>query len=213
MDEDYMADAAAPFGWKSEAASGYGALDDFGVHPVSLIHTLLGHIVRVAGHQSKPYATRPLPAGGSRAVETHDIASVLCELDTGASGVIALSRSAWGRKGRIALQIFGERGSVVFDQERFNELQLFVADGDPATQGFRTILAAPVHEPYNRFIPSPGHGLGFNDLKVIECHELLLRIAGKPSRTIDFEAGLAIEKTIWAMHESAVTGRWVEVPE
>jgi predicted dehydrogenase len=213
MDEDYMADAAAPFGWKSEAASGYGALDDFGVHPVSLVHVLLGRIVRVAGHQSKPYATRPLPAGGSRAVETHDIASVLCELDTGASGVIALSRSAWGRKGRIALQIFGERGSVVFDQERFNELQLFVADGDPATQGFRTILAAPVHEPYKRFIPSPGHGLGFNDLKVIECHELLLRIAGKPSRTIDFEAGLAIEKTIWAMHESAVTGRWVEVPE
>jgi predicted dehydrogenase len=212
MDEDYMADAAAPFGWKSEVASGYGALDDFGVHPVSLVYTLLGRIVRVAGHQSKPYATRPLKAGGSRAVETSDIASVLCELDTGASGVIALSRSAWGRKGRIALQIFGERGSIVFDQERFNELQLFVADGDPATQGFRTILAAPVHEPYNRFIPSPGHGLGFNDLKVIECHELLLRIAGKPSRTIDFEAGLTIEQTIWAMHESATTSRWVEVP-
>lgn len=213
MDEDYMADAAAPFGWKSDAASGYGALDDFGVHPVSLIHALLGRIVRVLGHQSKPYATRPLPGGGTRNVETHDIASVLCELDSGASGVIALSRSAWGRKGRIAVQIFGERGSIVFDQERFNELQLFVADGDPATQGFRTILAAPVHEPYNRFIPSPGHGLGFNDLKIIECHELLRRIAGHPSRTIDFEAGLAIERTIWATNESSITGTWVAVPE
>jgi predicted dehydrogenase len=212
MDEDYMADAAAPFGWKSEAASGYGALDDFGVHPVSLIHTLLGRITTVMGHQSKPYATRPLPAGGSRAVETHDIASVLCELDTGASGVIALSRSAWGRKGRIALQIFGEKGSIVFDQERFNELQLFTADGEPATQGFRTILAAPVHAPYDHFIPSPGHGLGFNDLKIIECHELLLRLDGKPSRTIDFDAGLAVEQAIWAMHESAVTGSWVTVP-
>jgi predicted dehydrogenase len=213
MDEDYMADAAAPFGWKSEAASGYGALDDFGVHPVSLIHTLLGRIVRVAGHQSKPYASRPLAGGGSRTVETHDIASVLCELDTGASGVIALSRSAWGRKGRIALQIFGECGSIVFDQERFNELQLFTAEGDPATQGFRTVLAAPVHEPYSRFIPSPGHGLGFNDLKVIECHELLRRIAGQPSLSIDFDAGLGIEYAIWAMHESAVTGRWIVVPE
>ncbi|HYD04372.1 MAG TPA: Gfo/Idh/MocA family oxidoreductase, partial [Reyranella sp.] len=42
MDEDFMSDPAAPFGWKSDAKSGYGALDDFGVHPVSLIHTLLG---------------------------------------------------------------------------------------------------------------------------------------------------------------------------
>jgi len=213
MDEDFMADPTTPFGWKSDAKSGYGALDDFGVHPVSLIHTLLGRIARVLGHQAMPYATRPVPGAPPRAVETHDIASVLCELDTGASGVIALSRSAWGRKGRIALQIFGDRGAIVFDQERFNELQLYAADGDPATRGFRTILAAPVHAPYDRFIPAPGHGLGFNDLKIIECHELLLRLAGRPSRTIGFDAGLSIERTIWAMHESAVRGTWTSVPE
>ena len=35
MDEDFMADPEAPFYWKSEASSGYGALDDFGVHPLS----------------------------------------------------------------------------------------------------------------------------------------------------------------------------------
>ena len=33
MDEDFMADAEAPFSWRSQASSGYGALDDFGVHP------------------------------------------------------------------------------------------------------------------------------------------------------------------------------------
>ncbi len=213
MDEDFMADPAAPFGWKSDAQSGYGALDDFGVHPVSLIHSLLGRIARVLGHQARPYASRPLPGGGTRAVETHDIASVLCELDTGASGVIALSRTAWGRKGRIALQIFGTKGTIVFDQERFNELQLYTADGDPATRGFRTILAAPAHPPYDRFIPAPGHGLGFNDLKIIECHELLQRIAGKPARLIDFEAGLGVERTIWAMNDSSVRGAWVAVEE
>ena len=213
MDEDFMADPAAPFGWKSDAKSGYGALDDFGVHPVSLIHALLGRIARVLGHQARPYATRPVPGAAPRAVETHDIAAVLCELDSGASGVIALNRSAWGRKGRIALQIFGDKGSLVFDQERFNELQLYTADGDPATRGFRTILAAPVHPPYDRFIPAPGHGLGFNDLKIIECHELLLRLAGKPARVIDFEAGLGIERTIWAMNESSTRGAWVAVAE
>ena len=34
MDEDFMADPEALFYWKSEAASGYGALDDFAVHPL-----------------------------------------------------------------------------------------------------------------------------------------------------------------------------------
>ena len=70
-----------------------------------------------------------------------------------------------------------------------------------------------MHEPYNRFIPAPGHGLGFNDLKIIECHELLLRLAGKPARVIDFDAGLGIERATWAMHESSVRGAWTAVPE
>jgi predicted dehydrogenase len=162
-------------------------------------------------HQSKPFATRPLKDGGTRAVETHDIASVLLELGNGASGVLALDRSAWGRKGRIAFQIFGDKGTIAYDQERFNELQLYTVDGPAETRGFRTILAGPAHPPYDRFIPAPGHGLGFNDLKIIECHELLRRIAGEPSRNIDFTAGYEIERVIAAMALSSERGAWVEV--
>ena len=102
------------------------------------------------------------------------------------TGVLALNRSAWGRKGRIALQIFGDKGSIVFDQERFNELQLFTADGAPETRGFRTILAGPVHAPYDRFIPAPGHGLGFNDLKAIEVAGYLDAIAGRRPEPFNF---------------------------
>ncbi|HVK90296.1 MAG TPA: Gfo/Idh/MocA family oxidoreductase, partial [Mycoplana sp.] len=47
MDEDFMADGAAPFGWKSDAGSGYGALDDFAVHPLSLLAMLVGPLARV----------------------------------------------------------------------------------------------------------------------------------------------------------------------
>lgn len=211
MDEDFMADGEVMFGWKSDKSSGHGALDDFGVHPASLIHTLLGPIARVICHQSKPYPDRPIAGGGRRAVETHDIATVLFELASGASGIMALDRSAWGRKGRIALQIYGDRGSILFDQERFNELQVYTLDDPAETRGFRTILAAPAHPPYDRFIPAPGHGLGFNDLKVIECHELLEAIAGKPARVIDFDSGLAIERLIDAMAASSQSGRWTDV--
>ena len=211
MDEDFMADPDAMFSIKSEKASGHGALDDFGVHPLSLITTLLGPVSRVICHQSKPYATRPLKDGTPRTAETSDIASVLFELSDGASGGLALDRSAWGRKGRIALQLYGDKGSILFDQERFNELQLYTADGAPETRGFRTILAAPLHPPYDRFIPAPGHSLGFNDLKIIECHELLNRIAGKPARLIDFAAGLEIERAVAAMAQSSAEAKWIDV--
>ena len=80
-----------------------------------------------------------------------------------------------------------------------------------AGSGFRTILSAPNHPPYDRFIPAPGHGLGFNELNIIECHELLAAIAGKPAQIVDFAKGLEIQRAVHAMAESHRLGRWVGV--
>jgi predicted dehydrogenase len=211
MDEDFMADPEALFYWKSEASSGHGALDDFGVHALSLLWVLFGGVRRVCGHMTRPYADRRLQGGGRRAVETYDIATTLIELESGASGLIALNRSAWGRKGRLFVQLFGSKGTIVFDQERMNELQLYTTEGDHETRGFRTILAAPHHPPYDKFIPAPGHGLGFGDLKIIECRELIARIECEKALLIDFEDGIRIERTVDAMARSAHSGAWVEV--
>jgi predicted dehydrogenase len=212
MDEDFMADPEAHFAWKNGAGSGYGALDDFGVHPLSLIQRLLGGVKQVCGQMTRAYESRSLTDGTRRNVDTFDIASALLVLETGASGLLALNRAAWGRKGRIFVQIFGSKGTLVFDQERFNELQIYTADGTPEARGFRTILAAPLHPPYDRFTPAPGHGLGFNDLKVIECRQLIGRIRGEDSTVIDFDAGLRIEKTVDAIARSALDRTWHDVP-
>jgi predicted dehydrogenase len=211
MDEDFMADPEAFFYWKSELPSGYGALDDFAVHPLSLLWFLFGHVEAVITDMLKPYADRPLKGGGRRAVENHDGASVLMRLGGGISAVLMANRAAWGRKGRIALQIYGSKGSIAYDQERMNEFELYQADGRGTEQGFRKILAAPAHHPYERFIPAPGHGLGFNDLKIIECHELIHAISGKPSATVDFANGLRIEKSVHAMAKSFHERRWIEI--
>jgi predicted dehydrogenase len=212
MDEDYMADPAEPFYWKSEKRSGYGALDDFAVHPLSLLAVLHGRITSVVADMAKPYPERPTGDGARRSVENHDIAQALFRTELGASGVLMVNRSAWGRKGRIALQIFGSKGSILYDQERMNELQIYSTEDPADLQGYRTILAAPPHVPYRQFIPAPGHGLGFNDLKVIECHELLKTIYGElDAYVIDFERGLEIERTVHAAARSAVSGTWVKI--
>lgn len=211
MDEDFMADPEALFYWKSEASSGYGALDDFGVHPLSILATLFGPVDAVMAQLAMPYADRPTAEGQRRKVETWDIASVLLRLAGGISGVMALNRSAWGRKGRIALQIFGSKGTIAYDQERMNEFELFTTEGQASEQGFRRVLTAPVHAPYDKFIPAPGHGLGFNELKIIECHELLKAIGGQPARIVDFAQGLEIERAVHAMARSHLEGSWVAV--
>jgi predicted dehydrogenase len=209
MDEDFMADAEAPFFWKSEIASGYGALDDFAVHPLSLLQMLVGDVTRVAADMAKPYAQRPADGGGHRAVENHDIASVLMRLSGDIPATLQVNRAAHGRKGRIALQVFGSQGSILFDQERMNEFQIYRAGEAAVSAGYRTVLAGPQHAPYGRFLPAPGHGLGFNDLKVIECRELMHAIAGEDARVVDFEKGLAIERAVHAMARSFREQRWV----
>jgi len=212
MDEDFMADPDAPFSYKHQAASGYGALDDFGVHPLSLITTLLGPVASVMCDMAKPQARRKTAEGEERDVETYDIANVLIRLANGASGTLQFNRAAWGRKGRIALQIFGSRGSILFDQERFNEFQLYLTSDRSTEQGFRTILTGPQHEPYGRFIPAPGHGLGFNDLKIIECRELIRRMSGDgEAHVIDFEKGYGLERTVHAMARSFREKCWVDI--
>jgi len=213
MDEDFMADPEAAFYWKSERSAGYGALDDFAVHPLSLLWYLFGHVRSVVTDMARPYADRPLKDGGRRAVENHDGANILMRLDNGISAVLMANRAAWGRKGRIALQIYGSKGSILYDQERMNEFELYQADGATSEQGFRRILTAPSHAPYGQFIPAPGHGLGFNDLKIIECHELICAIAGKPFSAIDFTQGLRIEQTVHAMARSFGEKTWIMVDE
>jgi predicted dehydrogenase len=131
--------------------------------------------------------------------------------DGGATGAVLLNRAAWGRKGRIFIQIFGESGSILYDQERMNEVQLYTASGAADRQGFRTILAAPEHPPYGKFVPAPGHGLGFNDLKMIECRELLRAIAGETAHLIGFEAGLRIERAVRAAATAYETGGWANI--
>ena len=96
------------------------------------------------------------------------------------------SRSAWGRKNRLDFELHGDRGMIVFEQERMNELKLYVNEGPAAEQGFRTILTGPAHPPYAAFVPAPGHQLGFNELKVIEAAEFIRAIAGGGRAWPDF---------------------------
>ena len=213
VDEDYMADPDLPWSWRLRAKdAGLGTLGDLTVHLVSLAQELMGPIKRLTAMVDVVHQERPIPGGNGKAkVENDDIAHALVRFAGGARGVLTSSRVAHGRKNGLKVEVHGSKGMLWLDNERMNELNLYLAEGPPERRGFRRILSAPHHAAYGRLCPAPGHGLGFNELKVIELAELLYQVTGRPSQSITFAKGLVIEKVIHAFARSAQSGEWVDV--
>jgi predicted dehydrogenase len=213
VDEDYMADPDLAWSWRlARKEAGLGTLGDLTVHLISLAQELMGPIARLTAMVDVVHKERPVPGIGSRApVENDDIAHALLRFASGARGVMASSRVAHGRKNGLKVEVHGSKGMLWLDNERMNELNLYMAEGPPERRGFRRILSAPHHAAYGRLCPAAGHGLGFNELKVIELAELLHAVMGRPSAAVDFAQGLAIERVIHAFARSAEHGEWVRV--
>jgi predicted dehydrogenase len=181
-------------------------------HLVSLALLLVGPLAQVSAQMRTIHRTRPAsPQQANAEVETEDLVHALVQFAHGATGMLASSRVAHGRKNLLRIEVHGTKGMMTFDQERLNELHVYTPDGPPETRGFRRILAGPAHPPYDAFCPAPGHQLGFNDLKVIEAAHFLRCIAGLEQPSLSFEHGLSIEKSIHGMARSAELGAWVEV--
>ncbi len=214
VDEDYMADGDIPWSWRARIADGgLGVLGDLTCHLVSLAHFLVGPIEELSADIETVYKTRPMPnkAGEPGVVENEDIAHALIRFKEGVSGTMNSSRTAWGRKNLIRIEVHGTKGMLTFDQERLNEINLFVNEGRKDTQGYRQILSGPQHPKYSQFVPAPGHQLGFNDLKTIEAAHFLECIEKNERPMVDFAEGLLIEQVIHGFVRSAHERRWVTV--
>lgn len=203
--EDYLADPERPGGWRvRRSRAGLGALGDL-CHILSLTQRLVGEPVAVCADFQTVVAERP-----DGAVENEDQMHAMLRFGNGAIGTIECSRIAWGRKNGLTLEISGSQGSLYFDQERQNELWLYRSDS-AAVGGFQRILLGPEEPDYAAFCPAPGHGLGFNDLKVIEMRDLLAAVTGTATAWPDFAAAARIDAVTDAMAVSFGSGGWVDV--
>jgi len=211
--EDYMMDPDAPFSFRNEREGG-GVLMDLGSHIVSLARHLVGSIEEVSGVSVTVHKSRP--EGGTsnlRPVEADDHAHFIARFANGALGSFTASWVTPGRKMQLDFELVGTRGSLVFSQERFNELQLYAAGGKPGRDGFRTILAGPDTPPYGNFCPAPGHQIGFNDLKTIEVAHLVEAIARREKANPDFREAYEIQRVIAAAIHSAAERAWVPIAD
>ncbi len=213
--EDYLADPRAPFIWRCDpkVAGKAGALGDLGSHIIAIARHLVGDVEAVCGMARTVFPSRPAATDPTQTqpVGNDDQAQFLLIFKGGAAGHIETSRVATGSHMDITYEITGTEGAIQFDGERMNELRLYSSRDPRDRRGFRRVYAGPEHPPYGNFTPGAGHGLGFNDHKVIEVYELMQLIAaGKPALT-DLEDAAAIAVILDAVLTSAAERRWVTI--
>ena len=152
------------------------------------------------------------PATGPRGeVDVDDEMLTLLRFENGAVGSIEATRNAHGRHNFLTFEIHGERGSITFNYERRDELQVMLADDPQDHRGFRTIYTGPAH-PYGQGLwPIPALGIGYGDTKTIELFEFLSAITTGQPATPDFHDGYRICRIADAILESGRTGAWTEI--
>ena len=211
--EDYMHDPQGPWTWRIDPSGGPGVIADLGSHIIGMARFLLGGIAEVSADVRTVIKQRPVARGSkeTKPVEVDDVARILVNFARGCGGTIEANWIATGRKMQLGFELTGEKGSLVFTQERLNELLYFKAGGEPKHMGFTRIEAGPQHEPYGGFCVAGGHQLGFNDLKTIEMAEFLGGIARGKSTGPDFREAYEIQKVVEAAIASSKGRSWQKV--
>ena len=209
--QDWIVDPAFPRVWRLERArAGSGALGDIGSHSLDLARFLVGEISEVTGLLETFVDERPLEDGsGMGAVDVDDAALALVRFEGGAIGSIEGTRFAPGRKNYNRFEINGSTGSIVFDLERMNELEVYEEQG--ADSGFRTILATDAAHSYVRAWWPPGHIIGYEHTFIHTVLDLLHAINEGTLPEPNFGDGVQNQRVLDAIERSAASRHWEQV--
>ena len=86
---------------------------------------------------------RPGADGKMTKVDVDDAFVATVEFENGALGTVEATRFAGGHKNSNCFEVNGEKGSIRFNLERMNELEVFWVDDQPKeTQGFHNVIVS-----------------------------------------------------------------------
>jgi predicted dehydrogenase len=225
--QDWIVDPNFPLTWHlRKETAGSGPHADLNSHLVDLARLLVGDITEVTAMTAQFIKERPLPderssgtfsagqaseARGVGTVTVEDAAFMLTRFENGVLGSFEASRFAPGRRNFNTFEIYGSKGSIVFNLERMNELQFYSAEDPAGAQGFRDIIVTdPVH-PYLHAWWPPGHIIGYEHTFVNAMADFLKAIGAGTEATPNFLDGVKEMAVLDAALESARTGRTVQV--
>ena len=224
--QDWITDPNFPLTWHLQKKfAGAGPHYDLNSHSVDLGRYLVGEIQSVTAMMKTFITERPLPgigAGTFKAgigatdmakVTVDDASFMLTEFENGALGSFEASRFASGRKNYNYFEIYGSKGSLVFNLERMNELQYLDLDDPSDEQGFRTILATNSTHPYVAAWWPPGHIIGYEHEFSHAVVDFLIAIDKGTKISPSFYDGMKAMQVLEAAIKSAETGQKVTVAD
>ena len=224
--QDWILDPQFPLVWRLQKdLAGSGALGDIGAHIVDLAQFLVGPITEVIGTLNTFMKERPTEeastggsgltaAGGTRMgeVTVDDSTTILARFESGATGTFEATRLAAGRRNYNSFEINGSEGSLVFNLERLNELQVYFTSDPEDVQGFRTVsVTEPVHPFTGAWWPA-GHIIGYEHSFVHTIKDLLDGVRKNESPAPTFLDGYRCQAVLDAVEQSANSRQWTAVP-
>ena len=202
--QDWLADPEFPMSWRlKREAAGSGALGDIASHAIDQVLFLLGdHITEVSG-RTHTFTTHRPGAQGREEVTVDDAMWATLTLASGAIASVEVSRVATGQKNSLKLEIYGDKGSLLFDLEDLNELSFLDATVPVREQGFRRILVNEPEHPYIGAWWPQGHIIGWEHTFTHEIRDFLAAIGSGTEPSPSFEDGLAVQRILAAVEESS----------
>ena len=176
--------------WRLSTEHGsQGTLGDIGVHILDFASYPVGGY-RSVRCELRTFDKAPGGRIGDYVLDANDTFAATAEFENGAFGVIQASRWASGYRNRVALTVFGEKGSVRVDLDADRHSVDVCSGKDLHTASWRTVEAEPTPNNYERFLESIRTGI--ND---------------QP----DFERGAEIQKVLDSCFESNETGETISL--
>lgn len=222
--QDWLVDPNAPLAWRlQKEIAGSGAHGDLGAHLIDMAHYLIGDISEVIGMNETFTKERPLPdetsglsgtssqSAAKGPVTVDDATLFLARFANGALGSFEATRFAAGHRSTNSFEINGSKGSVIFDFERMNELQVYFTDDQGDVQGFRRVLATdPAHAYSSAWWPA-GHPIGYEHTFTHAFVELLAALQEDRQPVPNFKDGVKCQQVLEAVDLSIEQRQWIQV--
>ena len=141
-------------------------------------------------------------------VTVDDVTSFLARFNNGATATFEATRLAPGRKNYNRWEINGEKGTIAFNLERMNEIEIYLTDDPQGLQGFHTIQATENFMPYMEGYWPVAHIIGYEHTFINMMKDLFQAIGKGEQFTPDFEDGLKNQAVLEAVDRSVQSRQW-----
>ena len=225
---DYSAEPNGALSWRFiRKFAGSGVLGDLMGHLADLVQYLVGPIAEVSGMTKTIITERPVLEMGSgthfavieggklEAVENEDYAGALIRfadnaVAAGAVGTIEASRVAVGPRASYNFEIYGTEGSIKWDFERMNEIEIAIGRKGEHV-GYQRVMASPTFGDFANFQPGAGTSMGYDDLKIVEARKFLEAYFGGPAKNSNIHDAVSAARVVSGIEESAESKKWVPI--